>query len=184
MCWPERTCRRAAGEEEVALHHAIRHQVFVVEQGVFAGSDRDGHDADPETIKVLGWVAGVAAGAVRLYPLDGDGLWRGDRLAVLPAYRAYALGRPLVRFAVETAAKLGGREMVAHVQVANVRFFERLGWHRRGAPEVYVGLPHQLWAIPLAASPPRLGPQPQAPPERGAPAPRPAVLSEQAASGP
>jgi hypothetical protein len=41
--------------------------------------------------------------------------------------------------------------MVAHVQAGNVRFFERLGWRRRGEPEVYVGLPHQLMAIDLTA---------------------------------
>jgi hypothetical protein len=42
--------------------------------------------------------------------------------------------------------------MVAHVQAANVRFFERLGWRRRGEPELYVGLPHHLMAIDLTAS--------------------------------
>lgn len=103
---------------------------------------------------MLGWADGVPGGAVRLYPLDeADGLWQGDRLAVLPPYRACALGRLLVRFAVATAADLGGREMVAHVQVANVRFFERLGWECRGDPEVYVGLPHQLMTIDLTAVP-------------------------------
>jgi putative N-acetyltransferase (TIGR04045 family) len=146
-------CRPAAGAAETADHHRIRHEVFVVEQGVFSGSDLDAHDADPATIKVVGFIDGVAAGAVRLYPLDdakeGDGVWQGDRLAVLPPYRAHALGRPLVRLAVETASRLGGREMLAHVQVANVRFFERLGWSCRGGVEDYVGLPHQLMAIDL-----------------------------------
>jgi hypothetical protein len=41
------------------------------------------------------------------------------------------------------------------------------------------GKPDYAWgrttALSLAASPPRLGPHSQAPPERGAPAPRPAV---------
>lgn len=144
-------CAVAGGAEEVALHHRIRHLVFVDEQDVFSPSDVDGRDAAPDTIKVLGWADGTAAGAVRLYPLDGGGRWQGDRLAVLPPYRAYALGRPLVRFAVTTAARLGGTEMVAHVQVANVRFFERLGWAPRGDPEIYVGLPHQLMVIDLTS---------------------------------
>lgn len=149
MARPRLSCGVAAGEDEVALHHRIRHLVFVTEQGVFDPSDVDDRDAAPGTVKVLGWAGGVAGGAVRLYPLDGDGRWQGDRLAVLPPYRAYALGGPLVRFAVTTAALLGGLEMVAHVQVANVHFFERLGWTRRGDPEFYVGLPHQLMAIDL-----------------------------------
>jgi putative N-acetyltransferase (TIGR04045 family) len=145
-------CLPVADGAEAALHHRIRHHVFVVEQGVFAGSDLDAHDADSDTIKVLAWVEGVPAGAVRLYSLE-DGLWQGDRLAVLPPYRARALGRPLVRFAVASAACLGGREMRAHVQVANVRFFERLGWECRGGVEDYVGLPHQPMAIALAGAP-------------------------------
>jgi predicted N-acetyltransferase YhbS len=103
---------------------------------------------------------------VRLYPLDaGDGrggVWQGDRLAVLEPFRAWNLGGPLVRFAVDTAASLGGVEMVAHVQVANVRFFERLGWRRRGEPELYVGLPHQLMAIDLTVPAARQRPVPVA----------------------
>jgi putative N-acetyltransferase (TIGR04045 family) len=148
--WSSVVCLAVADAAEAALHHRIRHDVFVVEQGVFAESDLDARDASAGTIKVLAWADGVPAGAVRLYPLE-DGLWQGDRLAVLPAYRAHALGRPLVRYAVHRAAHLGGREMVAHVQLANVRFFERLGWHCRGDVETYVGLPHQLMAIDLSA---------------------------------
>jgi putative N-acetyltransferase (TIGR04045 family) len=152
---PEIVCRPVAGPGETAAHHRIRHQVFVVEQAVFAGSDRDDHDGSASTIKVLAWAtspAGTreAGGAVRLYPLE-PGIWQGDRLAVLPPFRAWNLGGPLVRFAVDTAASLGGVEMLAHVQAANVRFFERLGWRRRGEPEVYVDLPHQRMAIDLTA---------------------------------
>lgn len=145
---PEILCRPAAGPSETALHHRIRHAVFVDEQGIFAGSDRDAHDDSAATVKVLAFAGGAAGGAVRLYPLE-PGIWQGDRLAVLPSFRAWNLGGPLVRSAVETAAALGGSKMVAHVQAANVRFFERLGWCRRGEPELYVGLPHQLMSIDL-----------------------------------
>jgi putative N-acetyltransferase (TIGR04045 family) len=145
---PPILCRPATGPDEEALHHWIRHSVFVEEQSVFAGSDRDHQDGFASTIKVVARAGGVPGGAVRLYPLE-PGIWQGDRLAVLPDFRAWNLGGPLVRFAVETAAALGGAEMVARVQVANVRFFERLGWCRRGEPEVYVGLPHQLMSIDL-----------------------------------
>ena len=158
---PEILCRPVAGADEAAVHHRIRHEVFVLEQEVFAASDLDAHDASDDTVKVVAWAASPLAGwepggAVRLYPLDsGDGrggVWQGDRLAVLGPFRAWNLGGPLVRFAVDTAASLGGVEMVAHVQAANVRFFERLGWRRRGEPELYVGLPHQLMAIDLTVS--------------------------------
>jgi putative N-acetyltransferase (TIGR04045 family) len=155
MARPEIVCRAASGADERAVHHRIRHEVFVLEQEMFAASDVDAHDAGGGTVKVLGWVASPgggweAGGAVRLYPLE-SGIWQGDRLAVLPAFRAWNLGGHLVRFAVDTAAQLGGVEMVAHVQVGNVRFFERLEWLRRGEPEVYVGRPHQLMSIDLTA---------------------------------
>jgi putative N-acetyltransferase (TIGR04045 family) len=149
---PQIVCRPVAGPDEEAVHHRIRHEVFVLEQEVFDGSDLDAHDASDATIKVLAWTAAPITGwepggAVRLYPVE-PGIWQGDRLAVLAPYRAW-LGGPLVRFAVDTAAALGGVEMLAHVQTANVRFFERLGWCRRGDPEIYVGLPHQLMSIDL-----------------------------------
>jgi len=155
-------CRPVAGPEEAVVHHRIRHEVFVLEQAVFTGSDRDAYDTDASTIKVLAWAGDEAGGAVRLYPL-GEGIWQGDRLAVLPPFRAWNLGGPLVRFAVDTAAALGGVEMLAHVQAANVRFFERLGWRRRGEPEIYVGLPHQPMAIGLTASGPTGARRPAAP---------------------
>ena len=150
---PEIVCRAANGAEEAAAHHRIRHEVFVVEQAVFTTTDADAHDVDHDTIKVLGWVASPgggweAGGTVRLYPLE-RGIWQGDRLAVLAPFRAWNVGGHLVRCAVATAVHLGGVEMVAHVQLRNVRFFERLGWLRRGEPELYVGLPHQRMAIDL-----------------------------------
>jgi putative N-acetyltransferase (TIGR04045 family) len=153
---PEIVCRPVSGPGEAAVHHRIRHEVFVLEQEVFAACDVDTHDGSASTVKVVAWTAVDAGwepgGAVRLYPLE-PGIWQGDRLAVLAPFRAWNLGGPLVRFAVDTAASLGGAEMVAHVQAANVRFFERLGWRRRGEPELYVGLPHQLMAIDLTMAP-------------------------------
>jgi putative N-acetyltransferase (TIGR04045 family) len=131
-------------------HWDIRHQVFVVEQAVFVGTDEDAYDADSRTVHVVGYVGDRAAGAVRLYPLDtaeGPGRWQGDRLAVLADDRAAGLGAPLVRHAVATATALGGTHMVAHIQLPNVRFFEHLGWSRDGDTEIYVGIEHQPMII-------------------------------------
>jgi ribosomal protein S18 acetylase RimI-like enzyme len=70
---------------------------------------------------------------------------------VLPDYRSRNLGRPLVRFAVATAAERGGDLMVAHIQLPNVAFFERIGWYKHGDVETYVGVPHQPMAIDLVS---------------------------------
>ncbi len=146
------SCRLVAGPDELASHHWIRHETFVREQQVFAGSDVDAHDAREDVLHVVGYCGGVPAGTVRLYPLDESGrTWQGDRLAVLPEFRHVGLGAPLVRFAVATAGRLGGVSMRAHVQVDNERFFTRLGWIRQGDVELYVGRPHLLMTIALGA---------------------------------
>lgn len=145
---PVVSCRSAANLADLQAHRDIRHAVFVVEQGIFEHDDTDEHDADPRTVHVVGLIGDRPGGAVRLYPLDEEGLrWQGDRLAVLPEYRAAGLGGPLVKYAVATAGELGGTHMVAHIQVANVRFFEYLGWEADGEQEIYVGRSHQPMII-------------------------------------
>lgn len=143
-------CRVATTPDELLAHHAVRHAVFVVEQGVFADSDLDAHDASSATLHVVGTVDGQVAGTVRLYARAG-GEWRGDRLAVLPDYRTGRLGGTLVRFAVATAEAHGGDRMTAMVQQANEVFFRRLGWHPTGPPVDYVGLPHVPMEITFTA---------------------------------
>jgi putative N-acetyltransferase (TIGR04045 family) len=137
-------CRQAISAEETIEHFAIRHEIFVAEQHIFRGSDRDEHDERDSVVRLLGYCDGVAAGSVRLYELDRPaGIWQGDRLAVLPAFRLRGVGAPLVGCAVAAAAVRGGRLMKAHVQPANVSFFQRLGWTSAGSVELYAGLIHQ-----------------------------------------
>jgi putative N-acetyltransferase (TIGR04045 family) len=146
-------CQVIDNTDDLAAHYAIRRAVFVTEQHVFADSDQDAHDSAASTVHVIGLVDGIPAGAVRLFPLDPaepTAVWQGDRLAVLPEFRASGLGAPLVRFAVAIAGARGGRTMVAHIQPANRTFFRRLGWVQRGEPELYVGRPHLLMEISLA----------------------------------
>lgn len=155
-------CRAVSTAAERDAHFRVRHQVFAVEQGLFRGpgGDRDGHDDDPATIHVVGLADGVVCGTVRLYPLGPEGLegpegpggrWKGDRLAVLGSHRHLGLGAPLVRFAVSSAGRLGGREMEAFIQPANVAFFRWLGWRRIGDLVDYAGVPHQRMLIDLRA---------------------------------
>jgi putative N-acetyltransferase (TIGR04045 family) len=146
-------CRPAGDELELAAHYDVRRRVFVEAQRLFEGSDRDERDELGGTVHVVGVVDGVVVGAVRLYPLDDRGLWKGDRLAVLPAVRTRQLGAQLVRFAVATAGERGGHTMLAQVQVPNVRFFEHLDWRTDGPPGPYHGVMHQPMAIPLHRGP-------------------------------
>ena len=146
-------CRAAVTEAERCAHFRIRHQVFVVEQGLFGGSgagdDTDDRDHDPATIHVVGRAGETICGTVRLYPIGPGGRWKGDRLAVLAGCRHLGLGAPLVRFATGSAARLGGREMEAFIQPANVAFFRWLGWRRVGDLVDYAGILHQRMLIDL-----------------------------------
>lgn len=144
------TCRPAVSAAELTAHHAIRHEVFVTEQGVFSGSDRDAHDQDRAVIHLIGRCGGTPAGAVRLFPVDEAGrLWQGDRLCVLRGFRTRGLGAPLVRCAVASAGARGGARMIAHIQLPNVRFFTRLGWWPEGDTEIYAGREHQRMVTEL-----------------------------------
>ena len=151
-------CRAAAGAAELEAHFAVRRAIFVEAQALFEGDDRDEWDVAPDTVHAVGLVDRAVAGAVRLYPLGdpydhtapgGVGLWKGDRLAVLPHARTLHLGAALVRFAVATAGERGGRKMVAQIQLPNVAFFEHLGWHADGPAGEYHGVMHQPMGIPL-----------------------------------
>ena len=146
-------CRLAETPEELAAHHAVRHQVFVLDQRLFVGNDRDERDLEPDTLHVVGTDGTAIVGAVRLYPLDEHGLWQGDRLAVMPQARVRHLGALLVQFAVASAGERGGHTMVARIQLPNVRFFEHLGWHADGPAGPYHGVMHQPMAIPLGPAP-------------------------------
>ena len=131
----------------------MREQRLFLAPGSGRGDDRDGHDADPATIHVIGLAGDDIHGTVRLYPLATPGLWQGDRLAVLPEFRHLGLGAPLVRFAVAAAGRRGGHLMEAQIQPGNVPFFEWLGWQRAGGLAPYAGILHQRMVIDLTAVP-------------------------------
>lgn len=145
---PALLCGPVRGAAELAQHHRIRCEVFVDEQRLFVADDRDEHDDDARTVHVLGLVGQQPAGAVRLHPL-GNGLWKGDRLAVRREHRRSGIGGPLVRTAVATAGARGGSGMVAQVQAVHTGFFVQLGWTPVGRPFDLLGLPHQQMAIRL-----------------------------------
>ncbi|MDH3226106.1 MAG: GNAT family N-acetyltransferase [Thermoleophilia bacterium] len=138
--------RIARSEPDLRAHYSVRRSIFVREQGIFAETDLD--EWDDSALHIVAETDGEIVGAVRIYRLDDFGLWKGDRLAVLPHARG-GVGMLLVRFAVESAGLRGGYVMVANVQEANARFFERLGWSVRGPKTDYHGRPHREVSISL-----------------------------------
>jgi putative N-acetyltransferase (TIGR04045 family) len=142
----------AADATEVAAYRALRHRVFVQEQGLFAVSDADAVDDDPRTVVLVARSpAGTVVGGVRLAPVADPGLgwWQGGRLVVAPDSRtAGGIGALLVRAACAQAERLGATRFEATVQAANESWFGHLGWQRVGAVTV-AGAPHVLMRWPV-----------------------------------
>ncbi len=128
-------------EDEVlrAQGYALRHAVFVVEQGVPEALERDAHDE----------------GALHLVALEGDrcvgtgrlvrqagGVGRVGRMAVEARFRGRGVGG-LVLAGLEARAKAEGlSELELHAQLYVERFYLRRGYARVGDPFVEAGIDH------------------------------------------
>lgn len=139
-----------------AAYFRLRREIFAREQGLFAGSDCDEHDAGAIPIVALGRVLGMAnevVGVVRIYPAGG-GTWYGGRLGVAHDYRRIgAVGGALIHTAVSTAHALGCSRFLATVQQRNVRYFEHYAFHVESEVSV-CGRPHALMRADLESYPP------------------------------
>jgi len=150
---PPYRIEEAADTATVAAYRALRIRVFVEEQGLFAGHDRDERDDDPRTVVLVARDRrGAVIGGVRLGPVDGGadlGWWTGSRLAVDPSARgARAVGAQLVRAACARAESAGVLRFEATVQSRNEVWFSRLGW-RPVRPATVAGTPHVLMRWPV-----------------------------------
>jgi len=143
--------RRAEDGADVAAYRRLRHDAFVVDQHLFAGSDADDVDDDPRTV-VLVAVAqdGTVVGGVRLAPrCEPDlGWWTGSRLVTSSAARSSGVGPALVRAACAHAESAGVLRFDATVQRRYAAMFGTLGWEDHGDCLV-AGQPHALMRWPL-----------------------------------
>ncbi|WP_338185490.1 MSMEG_0567/sll0787 family protein [Jatrophihabitans sp.] len=133
-------------------YHRLRREVFVAEQGLFAGSDHDDLDDDPRTVVLEARAdTGELLGGVRLACLTATdiGWWSGGRLAVTRTARGtQGIGPALVRAACAHAEARGVLRFDATVQAANEGLFHYLGWETV-RPATVVGIPHVLMRWPL-----------------------------------
>jgi putative N-acetyltransferase (TIGR04045 family) len=136
--------------------HALRRAVFCIEQGIFAGDDRDAIDTRSQLLVAMACIGGMpdqVVGTVRIHAPE-PGLWWGSRLAVHPAFRSQGhLGATLIRLAVSRAHAQGCETFLAHVQAQNVSLFRKLHWHTLGELSIH-GRPHARMQAELAFYPP------------------------------
>jgi putative N-acetyltransferase (TIGR04045 family) len=148
---------------QIDAYYRLRREIFALEQGLFADSDRDPYDAHATPIVAQGEIAGMpdgVVGVVRIYRAgEGEGdTWYGGRLGVSRAYRQVgavgAVGTALITEAVSTAHSWGCRRFLATVQQANVRYFEHHHFRPIEAIEL-LGRPHALMEAELERYPAR-----------------------------
>ena len=136
------TCHRARTKWEHNEAFAIRHAVFVEEQGLFNVTDLDEHDRS--SIHLVAKQGDSIVGTVRVFhdPQSSNGHWIGGRLAVQPEHRVFRVGASLVKEAMKRVKKKGCTVFTAHIQEKNVRFFQKLGWTPIGETKRFHGEMH------------------------------------------
>jgi putative N-acetyltransferase (TIGR04045 family) len=154
---PNVTAQLATERWQLQAYYELRRAIFAEEQGLFATSDVDEHDAGATPIVALGHLAGMpdeVIGSVRIYPTEA-GTWFGGRLGVRPHYRSRGVvGTALICAAVSTAHAWGCTRFLATIQLKNVRYFEQ--HHFSPVEPVQVcGEPHHLMQADLGRYPPR-----------------------------
>ncbi|MGC3965706.1 MAG: GNAT family N-acetyltransferase [Rhodocyclaceae bacterium] len=115
--------------------YAIRHEVFVVEQGVPEEIELDEHD--PISLHVLALGDGAAVGTGRLLA-DGH----IGRLAVRRVARGTGVGRAMMLRLMELATARGMAEIVLNAQVQAQPFYVSLGFEPEGEVFDEAGIDH------------------------------------------
>lgn len=129
----------SAAELESAL--AVRHAVFVVEQGVPLELEHD--EADETAVHV---VAGDGTSVVGTARLTRDGEARIGRVAVLPEWRRRGIAGMLLAALEAAAARQGIIEVSLHSQAYIQALYERNGYTVTGPGFVEAGIDH----VPMA----------------------------------
>lgn len=131
-----------------AQAHALRHAVFVHEQGIAATLEDDA--ADAQALHVLARNRlGQPLGTGRLL-VDAPGVAKIGRMAVRADMRGAGVGQRLLDALLAAARRRGDRELVLlHAQAGAVGFYARAGFTPRGAVFDEAGITHQAMALTL-----------------------------------
>ena len=143
---------RLAGSQDVDAAYALRHEVFVVGQGVPVELERDELDAAADHAVALD-ADGVVVGTGRLVDgrIDQEGRLEAGttgtvgtvgRMAVAADARGSGTGRALLDLLVGRAAERGLPAVELHAQVHARAFYERAGFTPFGDVYLEAGIEH------------------------------------------
>lgn len=126
---------------------ALRHQVFVLEQGVPLEEEIDA--LDDSATHLLARQNGVPIGAARI--VFQDALAKIGRVCVLKSARGTGLGAALINEAIAIArARPGVTEAKLGAQLQAIGFYEKLGFATRGPIYDDAGIDHRDMVLDLA----------------------------------
>jgi predicted GNAT family N-acyltransferase len=124
----------------------LRHEVFVVEQGVPVELEMD--ELDRLATHLVAIEAGRVVGTLRI--LDDGGVAKIGRVAVRAALRRTGIGSRLMRRATESISSKGFSEIVLHAQVSVQPFYQRLGYVAEGDLFDEAGISHIAMRMRIA----------------------------------
>jgi predicted GNAT family N-acyltransferase len=133
-------------EAELFQALAIREVVFIEEQHVPEGIERDAEDA--KAYHVLAFQGGHAIGTGRLVmlpqPPEGQaGTWAQiSRMAVLQAHRKARVGSKLLQTLEEEARRRGVNGIMLHAQLFALEFYKKHGYEPVGGVFMEGGIEH------------------------------------------
>lgn len=125
-----------------ATCHALRHRVFVTEQGYTAEGEVDAVDAESHHLLAHDGATPVATARVHI----AGGTAKIGRVCVLDSYRGRGIGADMIRAAVALARAQQAGRIVLGAQAHAVSFYAKLGFAPYGPPYDDEGEPHQMMA--------------------------------------
>lgn len=130
--------RPSAGDDERRAALAVRHAVFVEEQGVPVALEYDAHDPDAEHLVALH--DREVIGTCRL--LHQGETCKLGRMAVLPAARGRGAATALLALAETRARAAGATRMALSAQLAVAALYEQAGYTPRSDVYIEAGIDH------------------------------------------
>lgn len=127
--------------------HALRHEVFVVEQHVPAELEIDQYDKLASHLVVLS--DNRVVGTLRIV-IDGT-VAKIGRLAVSADMRKNGIGTKLMEFAAVAVSQRGIKKMILNAQYTARHFYRKLGYIEEGDVFFDAGIPHVRMKKPCSS---------------------------------
>lgn len=117
----------------------IRHDVFIIEQGVSLEEEID--ELEDKTEHLVVYANSKPVAAARMLVLDNQ-TYKAQRVSVLKDARGKGYGAELMQQIEKRAKELGGEKITLGAQNTAIPFYEKLGYEVEGEEFLDAGIPH------------------------------------------